>query len=84
MTLFKCEIDRPDCSRCVSELTTRQELECRWCGVSEVCAVQDHPDCMYSDTDPWRREDGNMNCPVPVITSVLKLKKSFILYFCLT
>ncbi|XP_072026499.1 plexin-A2-like [Amphiura filiformis] len=68
VTLFKCEVDRPDCSRCVSGLTTRPELQCGWCIDSKLCAVEDHPNCIESRS--LIRESGNENCPSPVITSI--------------
>ncbi|XP_072025120.1 hepatocyte growth factor receptor-like [Amphiura filiformis] len=70
VTLFKCEVDRPDCSRCVSGLTTRPELQlqCGWCIDSKLCAVEDHPNCIESRS--LIRESGNENCPSPVITSM--------------
>ena len=67
-TLFKCEVLRPDCSRCVSVQTTRPELGCGWCSDSNLCAVNDHPEC--GDINSWIREMSDneviaKNCPVP-------------------
>ena len=69
-TLFKCEVRRPDCSRCVSMKTTRPELGCGWCSESNLCAVKDHPEC--GDINFWIREMSDAdneviakNCPAP-------------------
>ena len=71
VTLFKCELRGTDCSRCVSALTTRHALRCGWCNGYDLCAVEDHPECI----GPWIREipDAGVekkNCPVPIIHSV--------------
>ncbi|PIK38291.1 putative plexin-A4 [Apostichopus japonicus] len=37
--LYKCSVDRPDCSRCLSNITTPPVLMCIWCSSQSLCAV---------------------------------------------
>ncbi|XP_022081092.1 hepatocyte growth factor receptor-like isoform X2 [Acanthaster planci] len=64
VTLYNCAVDRPDCSRCLSNETARPELECRWCG--DQCAYKEEDICTamgvaLDSTDP---------CPPPELLSV--------------
>ncbi|XP_071810406.1 plexin-B-like isoform X1 [Asterias amurensis] len=65
--LYKCESLRPDCSRCVSEETTREELGCVWC--DGICAVNDSAVCLMTNSMVTR--DNGLNCPDPVIEEIL-------------
>ena len=55
----------------MSNETTRPELGCGWCSESNLCAVNDHPEC--GDINYWIREitdneDNEViakNCPKP-------------------
>ncbi|XP_038061689.1 plexin-B-like [Patiria miniata] len=66
VTLYKCEVLRPDCSRCVSNETTRAELGCMWCG--DTCGVWDSAACL--STVQSVSMDNTINCPDPVIYEV--------------
>ncbi|XP_033645766.1 plexin-B-like [Asterias rubens] len=65
--LYKCESLRPDCSRCVSEETTQEELGCVWC--DGICAVNDSAVCLMTNSMVTR--DNGLNCPDPVIEEIL-------------
>ncbi|XP_071816299.1 plexin-A4-like [Apostichopus japonicus] len=39
VVLYKCSVDRPDCSRCLSNITTPPVLMCIWCSSQSLCAV---------------------------------------------
>ena len=64
VTLYKCEVDRPDCSRCLSNSTTRPELMCGWCRSDTMCTVSD------SCSGGWITSNDNVNCPAPVLKRV--------------
>ena len=66
VTLYKCAVERPDCSRCLSNLTTRSELNCGWCSMDDMCTVQGSSQC----TGGWVSASTNQNCPSPVLTKV--------------
>ena len=68
--LYKCESFRPDCSRCVSEVTTQEELGCVWC--DGICAVNDSAVCLMTNSMVTR--DNGLNCPDPVIEEVDSIK----------
>ena len=68
--LYKCESLRPDCSRCVSEVTTQKELGCVWC--DGICAVNDSAVCLMTNSMVTR--DNGLNCPDPVIEEVDSIK----------
>ncbi|XP_033124851.1 plexin-A4-like, partial [Anneissia japonica] len=59
VTLYKCSVQRPDCSRCHSNNTTRPQLNCVWCGDR----------CVYDSFCSKNISD----CPAPVITQVIPL-----------
>ncbi|XP_071816249.1 plexin A3-like isoform X4 [Apostichopus japonicus] len=40
--LYKCSVDRPDCSRCLSNITTSPVLMCIWCSSQSLCAVREN------------------------------------------
>ncbi|XP_071816533.1 plexin-A4-like [Apostichopus japonicus] len=40
--LYKCSVDRPDCSRCLSNITTPPVLMCIWCSSQSLCAVREN------------------------------------------
>ncbi|XP_072025086.1 plexin-A2-like [Amphiura filiformis] len=65
VTLYKCEVGRPDCSRCLSNITTMPELGCGWCQTDGICNVGD-PVC----TGTWIPPNTNVNCPSPMLTGV--------------
>ncbi|XP_033647915.1 plexin-B-like [Asterias rubens] len=67
--LYKCESLRPDCSRCVSEVTTNEELGCVWC--DGTCAVTDSTVCLMTNSMVTR--DNGLNCPDPVIEEIFPL-----------
>ncbi len=69
VTLYKCESLRPDCSRCVSEETTQEELGCVWC--DGTCAVNDSAVCLKTSSMVTR--DNGLNCPDPVILQILPM-----------
>ncbi|XP_033647397.1 hepatocyte growth factor receptor-like [Asterias rubens] len=62
VTLYKCDVDRPDCSRCLSVETARPELGCRWCGTK--CAFMEDTECPSSSLSPGSQ------CPAPVLKHV--------------
>ncbi|XP_038066431.1 plexin-A4-like [Patiria miniata] len=62
VTLYKCDVDRQDCSRCLSNETARPELECRWCG--SQCAFRDDAMCSSGARDP------SDSCPAPALQKV--------------
>ncbi|XP_022105400.1 plexin-B-like [Acanthaster planci] len=68
VTLYKCEVQKPDCSRCV---TARPELGCLWCGavptVSGVCKLNE------SCTENIVTLYNGVNCPDPVLSEVFPL-----------
>ncbi|XP_038066957.1 plexin-B1-like [Patiria miniata] len=68
VTLYKCEVQKPDCSRCV---TARPVLECVWCGAmpseSGVCKLNE----VCSETRVTL--DNGLNCPDPVLSKVFPL-----------
>ncbi|XP_072046280.1 plexin-A2-like [Amphiura filiformis] len=66
VTLYKCEAERPDCSRCLSSLTTIPEVECGWCQTDDICSVEDSLQC----TGGWIPSNTDTNCPNPVLTKV--------------
>ncbi|XP_022105398.1 plexin-B-like isoform X2 [Acanthaster planci] len=67
-TLYKCEVQKPDCSRCV---TARPELGCLWCGampsLSGVCKLNET--CIENFVTLFN----GMNCPDPVLSEVFPL-----------
>ncbi|XP_022111692.1 plexin-B1-like, partial [Acanthaster planci] len=67
-TLYKCEVQKPDCSRCV---TARPELGCLWCGampsVSGVCKLNET--CNENVVTLYN----GVNCPDPVLNEVFPL-----------
>ncbi|XP_038069424.1 plexin-B-like [Patiria miniata] len=68
VTLYKCEVQKPDCSRCV---TARPALECVWCGaMPSVAGV-----CKLNEICSEKRVtlDNGLNCPDPVLTEVFPL-----------
>ncbi|XP_038061354.1 plexin-B-like, partial [Patiria miniata] len=69
VTLYKCEVLRPDCSRCISDETTRAELGCMWCG--DTCGVTESTVCMTADEKVTLQD--NRNCPDPVLMQVYPL-----------
>ncbi|XP_038061687.1 plexin-B1-like [Patiria miniata] len=69
VTLYKCEVLRPDCSRCISNETTRAELGCMWCG--DTCGVIDSTVCMTADEKVTR--NNTINCPDPLLKQVYPL-----------
>ncbi|XP_071816262.1 plexin-B-like isoform X3 [Apostichopus japonicus] len=42
VVLYKCSVDRPDCSRCLSDITTPSVLMCIWCSSQSLCAVREN------------------------------------------
>ncbi|XP_022105359.1 plexin-B-like isoform X2 [Acanthaster planci] len=68
VTLYKCEVLRPDCSRCVSEETARAKLGCVWCG--NTCGVMDSAVC---DNAQMVTPNNGLNCPDPVLQKVYPL-----------
>ncbi|XP_038061900.1 plexin-B-like [Patiria miniata] len=68
VTLYKCEVQKPDCSRCV---TARPVLECVWCGAvpseSGVCKLNEI--C----SENMVTLDNGLNCPDPVLSEVFPL-----------
>ncbi|XP_072025085.1 hepatocyte growth factor receptor-like [Amphiura filiformis] len=66
VALYKCEVGRPDCSRCLSNITTMPELGCGWCQTDRICSVRDSSEC----TGTWIPPNTNMNCPSPMLTGV--------------
>ncbi|XP_038069389.1 plexin-B-like [Patiria miniata] len=68
VTLYKCEVQKPDCSRCV---TARPVLECVWCGAmpseSGVCKLNE----VCSENRVTL--DNGLNCPDPVLSKVFPL-----------
>ncbi|XP_022111248.1 plexin-B1-like [Acanthaster planci] len=68
VTLYKCEVQKPDCSRCV---TARPELGCVWCAtmptVSGVCKLNET--CSDNSENPYN----GFNCPNPVLLEVFPL-----------
>ncbi|XP_038067021.1 plexin-B1-like [Patiria miniata] len=68
VTLYKCEVQKPDCSRCV---TARPALECVWCGAmpseSGVCKLNEV--CRENRVTL----DNGLNCPDPVLSEVFPL-----------
>ncbi|XP_022111250.1 plexin-B-like isoform X2 [Acanthaster planci] len=67
-TLYKCEVQKPDCSRCV---TARPELGCLWCGamptVPGVCKLNE------SCTENIVTLYNGVNCPDPVLSKLFPL-----------
>ncbi|XP_038069507.1 plexin-B-like [Patiria miniata] len=65
VTLYKCEVQKPDCSRCV---IARPALECVWCGAmpsgSGVCKLNEV--C----GENMVTLDNGLNCPDPVLSEV--------------
>ncbi|XP_038066354.1 plexin-A4-like [Patiria miniata] len=68
VTLYKCKIQKPDCSRCV---TARSALDCVWCGAmpseSGVCKLNE----VCSENRVTL--DNGLNCPDPVLSEVFPL-----------
>ncbi|XP_038069473.1 plexin-B1-like [Patiria miniata] len=68
VTLYKCEVQKSDCSRCV---TARPALECVWCGAmpsdSGVCILNEV--CRKNMVT----FDNGLNCPDPVLSEVFPL-----------
>ncbi|XP_038066814.1 plexin-B1-like [Patiria miniata] len=68
VTLYKCEVQKPDCSRCV---TARPALKCVWCGAmpseSGVCKLNE----ICSENRVTL--DNGLNCPDPVLSEVFPL-----------
>ncbi|XP_038061899.1 plexin-B-like [Patiria miniata] len=68
VTLYKCEVQKPDCSRCV---TARPALECVWCGAmpseSGVCKLNEV--CR----EIMVTLDNGVNCPDPVLSEMFPL-----------
>ncbi|XP_077988586.1 plexin-B-like [Glandiceps talaboti] len=64
VTLYKCGVDRRDCSECLSAVTTRIPLLCGWCTGSNTCEVAEL--CV---SDWWEHGITN-NCPKPVINKI--------------
>ncbi|XP_038069360.1 plexin-B-like [Patiria miniata] len=68
VTLYNCEVQKPDCSRCV---TARPVLECVWCGAmpseSGVCKLNEV--C----SENMVTLDNGLNCPDPVLSEVFPL-----------
>ncbi|XP_038069418.1 plexin-A4-like [Patiria miniata] len=66
--LYKCEVQKPDCSRCA---TARPTLECVWCGAmpseSGVCKLNEI--CRENAVIL----DNGLNCPDPVLSKVFPL-----------
>ncbi|XP_071807388.1 plexin-A2-like [Asterias amurensis] len=62
VTLYKCYVDRRDCSRCLAVETARPELECRWCGTK--CSHIDNAACSNSALEPGSQ------CPAPKLEQV--------------
>ncbi|XP_071959847.1 plexin-B-like [Antedon mediterranea] len=60
VTLYKCNVQRPDCSRCYSMNTTRSGLDCVWCTGDQ---------CSYS---PFCSSIVN-ECPSPAIIQTLPI-----------
>ncbi|XP_033638684.1 plexin-A4-like [Asterias rubens] len=63
VTLYKCHVDRLDCSRCLSVDTARPELKCRWCGTQ--CANIENTVCSNSALAPGGQ------CPAPYLERVV-------------
>ncbi|KAJ8046456.1 Plexin-B [Holothuria leucospilota] len=59
--LYKCEVERPDCSRCLSNTTTPRNLNCVWC--ESTCTVEGT--CDGTPTSPVMG-----TCPAPQIDMV--------------
>ncbi|XP_038069390.1 plexin-A4-like [Patiria miniata] len=68
VTLYKCKVQKPDCSRCV---TARSALDCVWCGAmpseSGVCKLNE----VCSENEVTL--DNGLNCPDPVLSEVFPL-----------
>ncbi|XP_038061896.1 plexin-B-like [Patiria miniata] len=65
-TLYKCEVQKPDCSRCI---TARPALGCVWCGAMPTSVCKLSESC---------RENvmiliNGLNCPDPVLSKVFPL-----------
>ncbi|XP_071961389.1 plexin-B-like [Antedon mediterranea] len=50
VTLYDCSVGRPDCSRCLSPLTTLPEYKCTWCNTGKCvlesrCSAGKPPSC---------------------------------------
>ena len=63
VTLYKCSVGRPDCSRCLSNITTNSELNCGWCSTDDMCTVQGGSEC----SGGWMSPGENENCPLPTL-----------------
>ncbi|XP_033120025.1 plexin-A4-like isoform X2 [Anneissia japonica] len=57
--LYNCSVERPDCSRCLSNITAPPSLQCVWCGPSTGCTVNRLCD------------DKIYVCPAPRITKII-------------
>ncbi|XP_071961387.1 plexin-A4-like [Antedon mediterranea] len=58
VTLYNCSVERPDCSRCLSNITAEPSLDCVWCGNGKGCTVSN---LCSNEVDV---------CPAPKITKV--------------
>ena len=79
VTLYKCEVDRPDCSRCLSNFETRPELMCGWCRSDTMCTVSESSQC----SGGWITSNDNVNCPAPVLSGVRLFMFTCLFFFCL-
>ncbi|XP_022105007.1 plexin-B1-like [Acanthaster planci] len=67
VTIYKCEVQKPDCSRCV---TARPELGCLWCDSMPALSV-----CKLNETCTGNvvTSFNGVNCPDPVLSEVFPL-----------
>ncbi|XP_038066372.1 plexin-B-like [Patiria miniata] len=68
VSLYKCEVQKPDCSRCV---TARPALDCVWCGAmpSESGVCKPGEICIENMVTL----DNGLNCPNPSLSKVFPL-----------
>ncbi|XP_077981100.1 plexin-B-like [Glandiceps talaboti] len=69
VTLYDCSVDRSDCSECLSNITTKEILNCGWCSKSDSCQIEE-----FCTGGSWLPQDSADDvCGAPIITEIWPL-----------
>ncbi|XP_077985100.1 plexin-B1-like [Glandiceps talaboti] len=69
VTLYDCSVERSDCSECLSNITTKEVLNCGWCSKSDSCQIEE----LCTDGSWLPQDSADDVCGDPIITEIWPL-----------
>ncbi|XP_077985088.1 plexin-B-like [Glandiceps talaboti] len=69
VTLYNCSVDRSDCSECLSNITTKEVLNCGWCSKLDSCQIEE----LCTDGSWLPQDSDDAVCGAPIITKIWPL-----------